>query len=116
MRCAKAGERLAAVSRFKEAFSAGVNDIGVRGIRAERAVVKRTLDECALRVDECPRLTGVFGAIQTTAGLGFDERIDSIWIRICDGEIGFADQLVGKASGDLRKVFAAVDALVETSF
>src|SRR5262249_13041942 len=66
--------------------------------------------------DECPRLACVVRAVKTAARLCFDERIDTIWIGVGDGEIGFADQLVGQTIRDLRKVFATVSALVETAF
>src|SRR5215213_2197159 len=113
---AKRREGFAAVTRFEEAFSAGVDHIRVRRIGAKRRVVKRSLNQRALRVDQRPRLAGVFGTIKATAGLGFDECVNSIGICRRYSKIAFADQLIRKAVRDLREMLATVSALVEPTF
>src|SRR3569832_2304236 len=116
VRRAERRERLACVSRFEEPFGARVYDVSVRWIGAERRVVERSLNQRALRIDQRPRLTGVFGSIEAAAGFGFDKRVDSIGISVRDREICFTDQLIREAVRDLREMLASVSALVEPTF
>ena len=94
VRRAKRRERFATVGRFEETFGAGVDDVGISRIGAERRVVKRTLNQRALRIDQRPRLARVVRAIETAAWFCFDESIDAIGFGSGDGEIGFADQFM----------------------
>ena len=60
MRRAEGGERAPAVSRFEETFGAPVHHICVCWIGAQCHVIKRPLNQSALRIDQLPGLTRVF--------------------------------------------------------
>src|SRR5437868_7294737 len=120
MWCAKNRKCFAAIRRLVETFSAGIDDISIRRISTERHIIKRTLDHPRsdlrrLRMQGCPCCSGVVRNVEPTTRLRFDERIDSIGLGGCDGEICFADQFSWQPICDLREVLAAVSALIKAA-
>ena len=120
MRGAKDRKRLAAVGGFKESFRAGVDHVGVCRVSAEGDVIKwplnhRRSDRSRLWIHRCPTLPCIIRTIQSTARFCFNQRIDPIRFRGCDGKICLANQFVRQSGYALREVLAAVGALVEAA-
>ena len=120
MRRAEVREGLAAVGGLVEALGAGVEDIGVGRIGAERVVVERPLDHARrgggrLHVHQHPRLPRVVRTIEAAAGQRFEQRVDAIGRRGAHADVALADEVVRQARGDLREVLAPVGALVEAA-
>src|SRR5262245_5803820 len=105
---AKRSERFATVGRLKKTFRAGVYDICIGWISAERGVVERTLNQCALRINQRPGLTCVLRTVKAATGFGFDQGVNAIRIGCSYCQVGLTDEISGKSVADLGEVVSAI--------
>src|SRR5689334_5925733 len=114
MRRGERGERAAAVDRLHDRRVHDVHDVRDLRIGDDVRVVPRTGANCAIVARAAPRLARVVRAIES-AGVGFDVRVDAIWISRRDADADLADDAGGKTAGELRPRVATIGGLPDAA-
>ncbi len=108
-------EALAAIGGAEPVLVADEQLVGVVGVDAQRGVIEGPRGQLAVAVDQCPGLAAILGAIEASARLGFDQRIEPVGRRRAHANVGAAEQASRQAARKLGPGVTAIDGLVEAA-